>query len=394
MKKILLFTCFFLSVFSLSAATVTWIGPTTGNWADAVNWSGGSLPSAADEVVFNNAASNTITLATTITVVKVKVINNTSVTLKSSITASLNLNISGVGGAGDDLIVEPNCTLNVTSNTSAAGQQIIQIVVSTGATGSISGNMDFSNTSTNNSTSAHRLLGTDINSVTFQTGSVFTANIGLASNPFGATNLNTIIFASGSRYISKGGTNPFGASGTNTVVVFQLGSTYQHDQTSAPALSGRTYPNFEYTKAVGSATGVSTLTITGNLTIKNGGGAILNLTNSNSIVLLGDLKVESGGSLSIGTLTAATVSTSLNFSGNSGSPQTIINNGTLVFDVKSRISVNNGDGVIINSNLDIQDLNFQTGYMILGGKNLKVKGAITGANNSNFVVTNGTGNLT
>src|SRR4051812_46875600 len=46
----------------LAPATVSWIGPGSGNWSDAANWSRGGVPGPGDNVVINTASDATITI--------------------------------------------------------------------------------------------------------------------------------------------------------------------------------------------------------------------------------------------------------------------------------------------------------------------------------------------
>ena len=391
MKRVLLIVFSILAfAFEATAATVTWTGAAMdGLWTTAGNWSP-STPVAGDEVLFNNGATNTVMLGATVSVGQLKISASTTLTLKSTITSSINLNITGLSGSDDLMITGSSSALNITSTSNTAGQQIIQIVVATGATANISGSMNVSNTGS--SSIAHRLLGTDAASVTFQSGGIFTADVGLLSNPFGATALNTIVFANGSRYISKGGSNPFGAAAPNSVVAFQAGSTYQHDQTASPSFSNRTYANIEITKVLSVSTGTNPLTINGNLGIKNGGTAIFNLSAANSINISGNIEVENGGSLTFGT-SALTSPSITNVVFNGTSAQTITNNGTLLFDIRSKITLSNANGVQINSNFTAKDLDFTTGHLTLGSNTLTLTGAVTNAALAKHIITDGTGKL-
>jgi hypothetical protein len=288
----------------------TWTGAVDARWGNAGNWSPSGVPSCTDAVLFNNGASNTVSLAASTAVGQLKVSNNTILNLKSTVTASINLTIKG--WLGDDLIVGAGATLNLTAASNVEDEQIIQIVVPTTVTASISGNMGFSNTGT--STVSHRLLASDVGSVVFQSGSVFTANVGFGGYAFGTAIVPpfTVKFANGSRYISKSGSTPLGDYGDeyNSVAFFEQGSTYQHDQTALPSLVGRRYANFEYTKIMENNTILKFL-IDGDLTIKNGSNVTLNVIGgSNSVSdystigplgLKGNLIIENGGNLTLGT---------------------------------------------------------------------------------------------
>jgi Secretion system C-terminal sorting domain len=317
--------------------------------------------------------------------------------------------------------------------------------------------MSFSNTGT--AAIPHRLLATDINSVVFQSGSVFTAGLGFGGNAFANFTLNVICFtfSSGSRYISKAGLSPFGPNAMNPVAAFQNGSTYQHDQTGRILLSGNTFGNVEITKVVvGSTPILSTPIINGNLTIKSGGGAILNYTSGGSNIgffsltnpykLIGDLIVENGGSLTLGSgtnitnfiiggnlivrtggililgtgtsnnlvvlnrdllvesggsLTFGTGTTNLFLRGTT--PQTITNNSGISFGVNSKLTLRNQSAFFLGSNLEVQDLEFYAFNntdqiypcrLALYDYDLKVNGNIIGlTNHIRHIETNGTGKL-
>ena len=142
------------------------------------------------------------------------------------------------------------------------------MTIATGATAVVSGNVTLAG-------GAHRLIGTDASSVTFNSGATFTAGTAFSGNAFGTTSLNSVIFASGSSFIFIAGSNPFGASAPNSVVVFQPGSLYKHQSANTPSFSGRTYANFELDRAATTinGTGSSALTLD-NITVTQG---ILNL---------------------------------------------------------------------------------------------------------------------
>jgi hypothetical protein len=418
-------------------------------WANAGNWMPMGVPSSTDEVLFNNAMSNTVSLAAATSVGQIKVSNNTTLILKSLVTASLDLTITGA--TGDDLVVAAGSNLNITSVSNVVAERIIQIIIPTTVTASISGNMAFSNTGT--AKIDHRLLTTDVNSVVFQSGSVFTADLGFGGSPFGSINPVSVTFAGGSRYISKDGGSPFGALiSTPAVVVFKLGSTYQHDQTTVPSLESRTYGNFEYTKFVGNQT-VLNNRIEGNLIIKNGGSAILNFPGSidhvnhypydseyniggsliiegggnlklgtdplspNRIYVVGNIKVNSGGTVILGTngssnfvvlggnltvdnggslTTAPTGATMLFFKGRI---PTITNDNTAGFGLISKLYVESN--LYFRSNIEVQDLEFGSFFspyqqvkIDINNYDLKVTGSIVNASfNNRRIVTDGTGKL-
>jgi Secretion system C-terminal sorting domain len=370
MTKVLLFLCLFLTSFSLSAQK-TWTGAMDATWANAGNWMPAGVPSSTDEVLFNNAMSNTVSLAAATSVGQIKVSNNSTLILKSSVTASLDLTITGA--TGDDLVVDAGSSLNITSASNVVAEQIIQIIIPTTVTASISGNMAFSNTGT--AKIDHRLLTTDVGSAVFQSGSVFTADLGFNGSPFGSINPASVTFADGSRYISKDGGSPFGALITTpAVVVFNFGSTYQHDRTTAPQLNERIYPNFEYTKIVNSQN-LTAVRINGNLIIKSSGGATLNPTAgtgdsfslgfysfSNLNKVTGDLIVENGGIFTLGSTAVAGLIVSGNVLVKNGGILRIgTGAGKTVIVFSGNLTVDNGGSLTAGTGTGAADFYFRTG---------------------------------
>src|SRR5689334_20487829 len=61
MKTALLSSCLLGAALCASAATKTWDGSSSGNWATAANWSGGVAPIAGDDLVFPSGVSRLLT---------------------------------------------------------------------------------------------------------------------------------------------------------------------------------------------------------------------------------------------------------------------------------------------------------------------------------------------
>jgi Secretion system C-terminal sorting domain len=385
MKRILLFTFILISALALNAQK-TWTGTAgDGLWETVGNWSP-SVPVAGDEVLFNNGASNTVTLPTTgVTIGQLKISNKTTLNLKSTHTAGVNLNINGIIGS-DDLVVNSECSLNLIGASNTGGQQLIQIIVATGATGSITGNISFSNSGTANI--AHRLLATDANSVTFQSGSIFSGDAGTLSNAFGATNLNSILFAAGSTYIHNGITgNPFGASAPNSVIILDPASNFILKTTSGFATTGRTYGNLEIAIPSASTATASTTTacnVNGNLTITSG---TLNVTSTSGLNVKGNFSIASGATLS---LVAGNVITL-----NGTTQQTVAVNGTFTMaDGTSQLRLNNPQGAMLNTPLVVKTFRHSQGKLIIGNNNFTIENNYNEGSNLSYVVTNGTGTFT
>jgi len=88
MKTKITFFVLLVSMFclKLSAAPVTWIGPVTGDWATAANWSTSAVPGSTDDVII--PATFTVTVST-----QAGIINSLVVGGKLVISATGNLNV-------------------------------------------------------------------------------------------------------------------------------------------------------------------------------------------------------------------------------------------------------------------------------------------------------------
>jgi hypothetical protein len=305
-------------------ATYTWQGPDAGDWSVAANWNPPrTTPAYNDILKFNDGTTKTVSNVIGQTIGQLSVSNLTTITLQASVPAVL----TGSGGTGDDLAVSENSHLTV------SGSEALTISLNAGSTGVINGGVTFSG-------GGHRLLAADPGSLVFMATGIFTAGAGFTGNPFGTSSLNSVIFQSGSSYISQSGSNPFGASAPNSVVEFQPGSLYIHQQSGSLSLSGRTYANFELNyPSTFSQSGSGALTM-GNLTITSG-TLNINLTGpaSGTHSIQGNITIASGQALNFNPASPGTVT----FNGTSG--QLLSGDGTFTNSVHSTLTVNNAMGV-------------------------------------------------
>jgi Secretion system C-terminal sorting domain len=310
--------------------TYTWTGATDNSWLTTTNWSPTrTTPANNDIIQFNAGGTVTVTAVPTQTIGQLVISGSTTVNLQAA--GAVTLTITGTGSV---LSVASGSALNC--NVANA----ITINITTGGTGSISGAMTLSN-------AAHRLTAADASGITFQSGSTFTEGTAFSGNPFGTTNLNSIVFASGSTFIFIAGSNPFGATQPSSVVVFQAGSLYKHQGSGTPGFSGRSYANFELNIAA------TTITVTGgfavsinNLTI-TAGTLNFNMTLNPGHSIKGNIAVASGATLNFAPATAGTVNL------NGSALQSINGPGTITTNIFSTIAINNSNGISLGQNISI-----------------------------------------
>lgn len=346
--------------------TYTWNGG-NGLWTTAGNWTPTrTTPDPADVLQFNDGSTVTVTAVPTQTIGRLLITNNTVVSLEAPAANTLTIG----EGAGIDLDVQLGSQLNSTGTLAA-----LTILLSSRATGSITGNMTFAN-------AAHKFNAADANAVTFNSPAVFTQGTGCSGNVFtNAGTADVMVFGNGTTFLQVTGSNPFALGSPASKVVFQTGSLFKIQQNAAPSLAGRTYANLEIDFAAFSvsAIGTSVLNID-NLTITQG---VFNLNLTGGISIKGNIAVAAGATL---TFTPATPNT---LSLNGTTPQSISNLGTLTFTANENITINNALGVTLNSPITISGaLTLTSGLITNTATNLLTMAAgssVTGASNASFV---------
>ncbi len=88
MKKIYLLLFTVLTTITLWSQTKTWKGG-NGSWIDATNWTPAIIPVTNDSVVFNDGTAGIISNVPAITLKRITVTGNTSITLQSPGSAKL-----------------------------------------------------------------------------------------------------------------------------------------------------------------------------------------------------------------------------------------------------------------------------------------------------------------
>lgn len=338
----------------MGQTTYTWNNAAGGVWTNASNWTPARAATAATDVLkFTDGGTYTVTGLPAETIAQLEVSGNTHISLQPG-AASNTLSVGG--DSGNDLVVGSGSELNFT------GSLALQLSLLTGTTASVSGSMAFQE-------AAHKLLGADASSISFESGSVFTAGTGMTGNAFGTTNLNSVVFRSGSVYVHNAGGNPFGASQPNSVVVFQTGSLFRL-QTGSVAFTGRTYADFEYNNSGScSASGTSAVVID-NMTITQG-VFNMNMTGTPGHSIKGNITVASGASLNFSPSSPGTINL------NGTSQQTISGSGSITSATGSGIEAANTSGVVINTAVSLNNLSITSGYVsVMPNNSLSLNGTL------------------
>ncbi|MBI5168566.1 MAG: hypothetical protein HZA61_03665 [Candidatus Eisenbacteria bacterium] len=329
----------------------------------AANWTPArTTPTATDVLVFSNGGSSTATGLTTQSIGKLVVSGNTAIALQT--TSGATLTIAGV--TGTDLSVASGSTLTL------SGTAAVTMVLPAGTSGAIAGTFSALG-------AAHRLNALDSGSLLFAGGSVCNLGASFSGNIFGTgtgtSGLGSVLFQNGALLTQGAGANPFGASAPNSVVIFQAGSRFRLTGSGlTPALSGRTYADFEIANGgTINATGGTAFNM--DSLIVSSGTLNLNLTGGGSI--RGDVRVAAGATLGCAP-TSGTPSITLAGTTN----QTITNSGTFSSGTIPRLTVNNPGGVTLASSIAWSGpVTFTTGVIHTGANTLTLgsSSTVTGA---------------
>lgn len=368
MRKLFTIFLFILGFFAINsqAQTYVWNRTDSADFQVASNWTPDrTVPSATDVLVFNNGATETVVynIPATQTIAGFSVSGNTFVRINNGSTSLITIS----GGIIPQFTISSGSTLEVSG---AATKDSIGFNLATGTGSAVSGNFTMKSFA---GTPAHRFRVKDVGAGTFNTGSIFTFGPNTSGNAFGAASNassgnNSVIFGSGSRFIIKSGANPFAQAAPNSFVVFNSGSTYDHQTSGAPSISGRTFANFEYNiNSAISSTGANTFTMD-NLTVNDG---TFNVNLTGLINIKGNITVASGKTL---TFTPASTD-SINFIGTSN--QSINGSGTLTFASGTKITLNNSAGLTLNRNVSFQGrFNMYSGDVTTGANTLSIGSSI------------------
>ncbi len=349
--------------------TYTWNVDADGDYQVAGNWNPTrTTPAINDILVFNGSSltgQRTISnLPASETIGQLRLINNANIIFTADAansTLTLDANVAGV-----DFEIQSGSTLRLDTT---SNDRTITIDITSGETGTIAGTFEARG-------AAHRLLAADASSLTVS-GTIATLP-GFTGNLFGATNLNSVVFENGSVYDQGAGSNPFGAGAPNSVVVWQPGSLYRFTAASgAPALSNRTYANFEYASPQTINSPGTQPLVMNDLTISSG---TFNINLTGGVTINGNVSVSSGATLGFNPASSNTIT----FGGTS---QSLTNSGTLNFASNANVTVNSGSTLTLNSPVTIQGNLTVNGTINTGSNALTVSSSSTVTNPENIIGT-------
>ncbi len=261
-----------------AGATYHWAPPIAGvnDWTVPTNWTPWRLTPATDDIlIIDPGFTPTLTNIPNQTIGALSISNTTDAKFQAGADGN-TLTISGGASA-----------LQIASGSSITfdGANASKISVASGSTGSVSGNVILQG-------GAHKLLAADVASVTFASGSIFTASTGFTGNPFGTGTDGSVVFQSGSSAFFNAGSDPFGGSG-HAIANFNLGSSQTFNSLSAFASDGRTYGNLTLDGSqTYSGSGSGLLTIFNALNIVSGSTLTLSGSPGGDLNLLGDIAVN------------------------------------------------------------------------------------------------------
>ncbi len=238
-----------LRVFTWKNTTI--VGDFTDNWQNSSAWEPyRTSPAVTDVLVFSKGGTVNPFNIPTETVKKIVIRNNTTVNITTSSLTNGSATLTVGDGTNEDFGIEAGSTLTVNST----GNNFA-IVVPTGSTASISGNLNFSGKS-------HQLSAVDANGIQFKPGSIFTGGTGLLDNPFGSAVANSVQFENGATLNDQVGLDYF--SNVN-VLNLNAGSTYKHSTSSTAALNNKTFGNLDINTGATYALVANTITVLGNI---------------------------------------------------------------------------------------------------------------------------------
>jgi hypothetical protein len=333
MKRLLLLAFLFTHYVSAFAALKTWVGTSGSNWNTAANWAPAGVPVAGDDVLFNSSVNVVIDAGISpVSLNSIHFINNAAAIFQTTVTT--NFRLFSTSALNPALLIEAGSTFTFDAvNTSGLNNSTLDMTVATGVTGSVFGTLNISGTGgitgpqldTYNSISNYGV-------VTVYTGGAIRILPNGGNTGSSITPVPTLIMQPGSVYenLKNGGSFPAGTwSPTSLARAINTG-------TNAPIFNCNLYGNLEWNMP--GQTSLLSNFFNKDITFNN-----VNLISTNSANANGELRVRTGASVGIFTITvngnltvsvnARLVTTSSTVTaGNGGNISVkgnIINNGTI-----------------------------------------------------------------
>lgn len=345
-----------------SQRVYTWSAPGGGDWNTASNWTPArATPASDDLLVFSSGDSVLVTGVPTQTIGRLFVTNGSVAALRCSSPNALTI----AGRAGADLDVGAGSRLVLDGNSE------LTILLGASASGIVGGSLHVRNAS-------HRILVGAPGGLVFTGGSSVVVGTAFTGSLFGTgavgSVVNSVVFQNGSLFAQATGGNPFGVSAPNSVVIFQAGSRYRVDGPLTLAMTGRTYADFEYNHT-GSSTVTGTLPFNMDSLIVSRGTFNLNLAGGGSI--RGGIRVQPGATLNVNPASGTPT-----YALNGATPQAVSVAGAFANTSNATFAVNNPSGVRLQSNWTLAGpLAFTAGVVDAGASTLAVgaTGSVSGA---------------
>jgi len=307
MKRFVLVLLVSFISFFVSAATITWIGISGSNWNNTANWSTGTVPTSADDVIFNTSVivDMDILSATPYIINSLLITNSSNVELLRTQAGggmrllqviSTNAITKGLQIDAGSILLIHGVNTNLTGNL----EFILDFAGAAGITGDISGELQFSGAGSGGTADRVRLrISTDISNnanLVVKNGGII-RYLPLTGNTTSSFTGIFLTMESGSQYIIEktGGSFPSGGlwDANSLAKVTNLtgsngptfnGNSYGNLEWNCPSQSAISFLNSDisfnnvtfisnnnsaFRVRTGASVGVSTLTINGNLTLSS-----------------------------------------------------------------------------------------------------------------------------
>ena len=259
-------------------ASVTWTGPSTGNWLDPSNWSGGAVPDLSNVANVVLPANKTITFGNTVVApAEAGVVNITGLTGLGNLSQTAGTLNIGAGGLSLNQFAQTAGALNTTGNFS----------ITSSFTQSTTGNLNVGGTTSITSNSGDVNLG-NLNS----TGLLTVAS---SAGAIKQMNNTSIVAAAGASFNARMGATPSAIDLSNSLNAFQ-GLTELNGSTvsltnNQPLSLGNVTSTANLSLQSAGALQLGSTHVGADLAINSSDG---NITQSNALTVQGNANLNAG----------------------------------------------------------------------------------------------------